>query len=446
MTDDPIQTLERELVSAARRAATEQQPARRVIDGRRRRVLRGGLAMMAVVVPVLIVLAVVLVAHSLSGDSRASGDQSAGLAPSVVLGVLRRPGARPTGQALATVQKIARTVRHPTVSLQRANLRQIAVHVAPGTTVPLDLAVVRASDGRRLIGLTVPAHTVSGQGEGESQVYLYADRADQAYSTVSQLRADGIGAWLGQDRGGTEDYAVLVPDGIARVRLNVPGDPVATVHHNVAGFRLSDVGTNSLSKQLGMTWLDAAGHVVHRVDGARVPGPARLHDRVNAAIRGLRAHLAVLRRRPTAADRAQATTLKGAAPPGMTLVSPSARVARTTSTAGPVVVAVVRDTADGTAGVLLQDANGGGCCTTPHELLRSAAISTDSSQQGANETLVLVPDGVHTITLHLRGRTISANVIDNIAIVSGSDQHGLSPAMTWYGADGQVLRRIPAPN
>ena len=117
--------------------------------------------------------------------------------------------------------------------------------VAPDATVPLDLAVVRAADGRQLIGLTVPAHSASGQGNSQ-MMYLYANQTDQAYSTVAQLRASGIGTWLGQDRDGTQDYAVLVPDGVTRVRLDAPGDPVATVRDNVAGFRLSNVSATSL--------------------------------------------------------------------------------------------------------------------------------------------------------------------------------------------------------
>lgn len=245
--------------------------------------------------------------------------------------------------------------------------------VAPDATVPLDLAVVRAADGRQLIGLTVPAHSASGQGNSQ-MMYLYANQTDQAYSTVAQLRASGIGTWLGQDRDGTQDYAVLVPDGVTRVRLDAPGDPVATVRDNVAGFRLSNVSATSLSKQLGMTWLDATGRVVHRVAGAHLPGPAQLHAQVNAAIRTLRAHLAVLRRRPTAADRAQ-QALRDAAPPGDTLIADSARVARTTPASGPIVIALVRETADGSAGVLMQDAHGGSCCTAPSELLNFGAIS-----------------------------------------------------------------------
>ena len=98
--------------------------------------------------------------------------------------------------------------------------------VAPDATVPLDLAVVRAADGRQLIGLTVPAHSASGQGNSQ-MMYLYANQTDQAYSTVAQLRASGIGTWLGQDRDGTQDYAVLVPDGVTRVRLDAPGEPLA---------------------------------------------------------------------------------------------------------------------------------------------------------------------------------------------------------------------------
>jgi hypothetical protein len=443
VTDDPIHTLERELLAAARRAA--EGPARRAAAaGPARRVARA-LQFAAVLVPVLVVLAVALVVRSGSGGSHTPGARPPlGTAPRTVLGVLRRPGAVPRGQALSSVERVARTVRDPTVTLQRASLRQIAVTVAPGATIPLDLAVVRAADGRQLIGLTVPAHSVSGQGNSQ-MMYLYADRTDQAYSTVAKLRAGGIETWLGEDRDGTEDYAVLVPDGVTRVRLDAPGDPVATVHDNVAGFRLSNVSTTSLSKQLGMTWLDAADRVVHRVAGAHLPSPVQLHAQVNAAIRTLRAHLAVLRRPPTAADRAQQAALRDAAPPGDTLIADSVRVARTTSTSGPIVVALVRETANGTSGVLIQDAHGGGCCTAPSNLLSfGGGLSSESGHGSASEALVLVPDGVRAVALRLRGRTTRANVIDNVAVLPGSGQPGFSASMTWYGADGQVVQRVPA--
>jgi hypothetical protein len=360
-----------------------------------------------------------------------------------VLSVLRRPGVAPHGQALSTIERVARSVRGPTVTLQRASLRQIAVTVAPAATVPLDLAVVRAADGRQLIGLTVPAHSASGQGNSQT-MYLYANQTGQAYSTVAQLRASGVGTWLGQDRDGTQDYAVLVPDGVTRVRLDAPGNPVATVHDNVAGFRLSNVSATSLSKQIGMTWLGAGGQAVHRVAGVRLPGLAQLQAQVNSAIRTLRAHLAVLRRRPAVADRSQQAALRATAPPGDTLIANTVRVARTTPTSGPIVIAVVRETADGSAGVLVQDAHGGSCCTPPSELLHFGAISSESSQGSASEALVLVPDGVRALALHLGRRTIQANVIGNVAVLPGSGQPGLATSMTWYDANGKVLRRIPA--
>ena len=192
-----------------------------------------------------------------------------------------------------------------------------------------------------------------------------------------------------------------------------------------------------------MTWLDAAGRVVHRVAGAHLPSLAQLHAQVNASIRTLRAHLAVLQRRPTAADRAQQAALRDAAPPGDTLIADSARVARTTPASGPIVIALVRETADGTAGVLVQDAHGGSCCTTPSELLNFGAISSDSGQGGANEALVLVPDGVRALAVHLLKRTTGKRD-GNLAVLSGSGQPGLSTSMTWYDANGQVLRRVSA--
>jgi hypothetical protein len=155
-------------------------------------------------------------------------------------------------------------------------------------------------------------------------------------------------------------------------------------------------------------------------------------------------HLGVLRRRPTTADRAQQAALRAAAPPGDTLIADSVRVARTTATSGPIVVALVRETADGTGGILVQDDHGGGCCTASSDLVKFGSVSSESGQGGASEALVLVPDGVHAVALHIRGRTTRATVIDNLAVLSVSGQPGLSSSMTWYGADGHIVRRVPA--
>ena len=341
------------------------------------------------------------------------------------------------------MQRVARTVRDPTVVLQYGSLRELSVTVAPGDTIPLDLAIVRAADGRQLIGLTVPAHSTPGLGNS-SMMYLYAQKTSQAYATVAQLRDGGAATWLGQDRDGTEDYAVLVPDGVARVRLDAPGDPVATVHDNVAGFRLSNVSPESLSKQLAMTWLGASGQVIHRVTGTRLSSPAQLRVRVNAAVRSLRAHLAVLRRHAVAADRAQQSALDPGLP-GTTVVASSVRVARTTKAFGPVVIAVARETTDGTAGIAIGNSHGGGCCTTPGQLLkRGGLMSSTTGQSGAGETLVLVPDGVRSVALHLTGRTVRAKAINNIAVVHAGGGASPSLSMTWYGVDGAVIRQVPA--
>ena len=272
MTDDPIHTLERELVAAAHRAAAPAPAARgpRPADSaaaapgpaiscgaRTGAPGAGGGAGRAL---------------GLGGSHIPGGRSPVGATPRTVLGVLRRSGAIPNGQALSTIERVTRMVRDPTVTLQRSSLRQPAVTVASGVTVPLGpggragrrRATAHRSHGPSALGLG-PRHS--------EMMYLYADRTDQAYSSVAQLRTNGVETWLGPDRDGTEDYAVLVPDGVTRVRLDAPGHPVATVRDNVAGFRLSDVGATSFSKQLGMTWLGAADRVVHRVVGAHPSSP-----------------------------------------------------------------------------------------------------------------------------------------------------------------------------
>jgi hypothetical protein len=234
-----------------------------------------------------------------------------------------------------------------------------------------------------------------------------------------------------------------VPDGIARVRLDGPGRLTATVHDNVAGFSLPHTSAAALSRPLAMTWLSAAGRVVHRVRGARLPSVATLRVRVDRAVATLRAHLAVLRRPATPADRAERALARGTTPPGMTLVASSVRIARMSRASGPTVVAIVRDTPGGTADALVVDPNGGGP-TPARELLRAGAISSSSSRGRRGETTVLVPDGVRAVALATRGSRSRATVHNNVALFAGADSALATTAMTWYGARGTVIRRIPA--
>lgn len=110
MTDDPIHTLERELLAAARRAADGPAGRAGAVGPARLvgRPLRRALLSVGVIVPVLVVLAVALAVRSGSGSSHTPGVRSPlGAAPSSVLNVLRRPGVAPHGQALSTVERVA---------------------------------------------------------------------------------------------------------------------------------------------------------------------------------------------------------------------------------------------------------------------------------------------------------------------------------------------------
>lgn len=79
----------------------------------------------------------------------------------------------------------------------------------------------------------------------------------------------------------------------------------ASVHDNAADYSLANASPTALSKQLAMTWLSTCGHVMRRVEGARLPTVAQLRARVAAAVVKLRTHLAVLRLPATTADRAE---------------------------------------------------------------------------------------------------------------------------------------------
>jgi hypothetical protein len=59
---------------------------------------------------------------------------------------------------------------------------------------------------------------------------------------------------------------------------------------------------------------------------------------------------------------------------------------------------------------------------------------------------VLLPDGIQAIAVDINGVTVRAKVVNNVAILStrGATKLGASPAMSWYGASGRVIRQIPA--
>lgn len=130
-------------------------------------------------------------------------------------------------------------------------------------------------------------------------------------------------------------------------------------------------------------------------------------------------------------------------PPGMTLAIPTVRIARTNRWTGRLVIALASDTADETAGVLLIDKNGGGP-TDPDQLLSSGALSTTSGSSGKGVTTVLVPDGVRAVALTTHGATTRAMVRNTVAVLAAS-YPGLTTATTWYGTNGEAIKRIPAP-
>jgi len=439
MNGDPIDILERELVEAAHRSLSHAEPSGESVRtrhfGRQSRRLLGTVA---VLVPVIVVATIVLLVRPSAGPDTPSL-KSAAVDPRSVLAVLRQKGTAPTGQDLSVIEQLARSVRDPRVVVEHDQLRQIAVRVGPHDTAEVDLAIVRTPEGRQLLGLTVGS---SGQS-GTAMQYLYAKQTSQAYATVAQLRSGGVGTWLGPASSNAEGYAVLVPDGVARVRLDAPGYPTARVHDNVAGFRVTNTSPTALSKQLAMTWLDSSGHVVRRVAGAALPSVARLSARVNAAVRELRTHLAVLRQPITSADRAEQKLVHDLTTPGETVIPSSVRVARVSAATGRVVVAIERETAYGTAAALLIDKNGGSP-TAVTQLLRAGGVSSTSGSSGKGVTLALVPDNVDTVALTADGRTTRAQVIHNVAILQG-DFPGLQTATTWYGANGTTIKHIPAP-
>jgi hypothetical protein len=179
----------------------------------------------------------------------------------------------------------------------------------------------------------------------------------------------------------------------------------------------------------------------------------------------LRAALGVLRRPQTAADR---RALKRSHELGLPLgdavggrLDPaSARLATVTPWHVPVLLAVVEPARGGSGhprplsrpGLLLSTAQASGCCASAAgvEKTGDANYENDGGPPAVTRVYVVVPDGVARVTFHVAAgkgeptRAIGATVHGNVAAIQTRDLccAGWSPLMTWYAADGHVIKTV----
>lgn len=173
----------------------------------------------------------------------------------------------------------------------------------------------------------------------------------------------------------------------------------------------------------------------------------------------LRALLGVLRRPQTAADRralrhSHVLDPAGLAPAGTKIDPASGRLATITPWHAPVLVVLVDHVRvpRGGPGLLLSTGIGAGCCSSPAEVAASGDVSyeTHSGPPAVTRVYAVVPDGVARVAFHAatarggRRTTISAGVHGNVAAAQtpGPCCAGWSPFMTWYAADGRVIKVV----
>lgn len=174
----------------------------------------------------------------------------------------------------------------------------------------------------------------------------------------------------------------------------------------------------------------------------------------------LRSVLGVLRRPQTAADRRALRRSHLLDParlmPGERVDRASARLATITPWHAHVLMMLDQPTmvrvADPLRGLLLFTGEGAGCCATGADVAGTGDVNyeTLSGPPAVTRVYAVVPDGVARVAFHaamMRGgrrRTISATVHGNVAAAQtpGPCCAGWSPFMTWYAADGRVIKVV----
>jgi hypothetical protein len=258
MRDDPILALERELLSAAERLIADER--------RRRRASSRALALAAAaILPVVLVAGLFLAIHHGNQSAPAPAGGPGGSGPMAqIVGVLRRPQTplERSGIDAYTRRTMANQAQASHGSFERSSLRRVNVVVpepgGPAVRLPLELAVVDTPEGQQLIVQDNIVRTVDG-GQLDS-----SDSGDP--ESVGAVVRWGVFRSLGPDNGGATAVAVLVPDGVARVRLTVGGQTrTAPVRDNTAGFRVPSRDWSRIYAGAKVTWYDAAGTAINTV-------------------------------------------------------------------------------------------------------------------------------------------------------------------------------------
>jgi hypothetical protein len=463
MVDDPLLTLEHELIRAAERQVAMAEPGARRLQLRRH--ISGGLAVAMAVIPVLVVGGAVIALRS-GGRSLASAGQPGGSPFAAILGVVRRPQTAADRPAwLVRFAPRAFHRQYPRATFQPGLMRRVDVPLAgggPGQSLPIELVFARGierSPGERL-QLVAPA--IAGGLAPRTPIFY----APALGVTAAEVADRGLYEVVYTNIRTGSEAIDIVPDGVAAVSLSVPGQrPIrSAVHDNVAGFLVPGerFAISNAGVARTITWYGQDGRVLRTI------GPAPSRDQLHA----LEALLPVLRRRQTAADRPSALVgLLTARAPEALYGAPMQRLMRRAAVtpwgARVYVVPVVPpasprvlpglsrlggllfdERSAPNAGLFFRIGDQFGCCATPAMLAAGDVVVQSPLHSGSPglpgrelRILAIVPGGVARVVFSCGpGYNLTARVRGDVAAVQ-SRRVGFdlgSMTMTWYNRAGGV--------
>jgi hypothetical protein len=262
MIDDPLTVLETELVAAARRqAGRATAPSHSALDARTRGLrpsIGGAIAAVAAVAAAVIAVGAVAL---LGGHSR--GQAPAAQTHPATVGSVPLQIERTIGALIGNLSASPAGMRASQSVMSQLGLGRYAS--ATYTT-----GSVTAPGGVRIV-LWEVATRPAGQSEIDELAAVVRGRV-VAKGPASQVSRRGLLLIYAYTNSATR-VAVVVPNGVARVRLAVArlGSLVAGVHRNIAAFAVTGFRLVRIQSTSRITWYGRHGQVLRRVAPSGLP-------------------------------------------------------------------------------------------------------------------------------------------------------------------------------
>jgi hypothetical protein len=286
-TAPPIDQLWRRLDAAADPSAEAGPAVQPKADGGARRARTwGSRALAAISVAIVVAIAVGAIVVLQPTNSRSFHPAGAGQAAALtrILGVLRQPQtaadrkvklpllltrspARPHAAAPSPIRSLIR-VAAPLAGGQHVSLIPVVVHRPTASGLPSQRYELAQADGGGASCCVTPQQIENGQ----------------AFSSFGGTGKENVGV-------------LIVPDGVARVRVGTPQPVTVAVHNNVAVIQTT-ADLENLDRY-AMTWSSQTGTVLKRFASGRTVNPTHAQDQ---AIRRQALRIAEQRKDPTRPD------------------------------------------------------------------------------------------------------------------------------------------------